>query len=111
VVSFGAPHNSTLNIFESGNDSLTKPKNGATLASTRALVQFAASFDAPANELPVVEQKPAEIQICSGNSVWEFNEAVYGVMMNDYYTGWFDPEDDEIPESALQPIIDRLTAK
>jgi hypothetical protein len=37
--------------------------------------------------------------------------AVYGVMMNDYYTGRFDPEDDEIPESALQPIVDRLTAK
>jgi hypothetical protein len=37
--------------------------------------------------------------------------AVYGVMMNDYYTGWFDPEGDEIPESALQPIVDRLTAK
>lgn len=65
----------------------------------------------PANEIPVVEQKPAEIQNCSGNGVWAFNEAVYGVMMNDYYTGWFDPEDDEIPEGALQPIIDRLTAK
>jgi hypothetical protein len=37
--------------------------------------------------------------------------AVYGVMMKDYYTGWFDPEDDEIPERALQPFVDRLTAK
>jgi hypothetical protein len=24
--------------------------------------------------------------------------AVYGVMMNDYYTGWLDPKDGEIPE-------------
>lgn len=65
----------------------------------------------PANEISVIKQNPSEIQTYSGNGVWEFNEAVYGVMMNDYCTGWFDPEDDEIPESKLKSAIEGLTVR
>jgi hypothetical protein len=80
-------------------------------ASTPTLVQFAASFDAQLTKYHSSNRSQLKFKLVQVMACGHSMNAVYGVMMNDYYTGWFDPEDDEIPESALQPIVDRLTAK